>query len=53
MAILDIDEAAGKSLVESLEKQFGKEKTLFIRCNVQLDEQVKGEQTVQMQSGSE
>lgn len=41
VAILDIDEAAGKSLVESLEKQFGKEKTLFIRCNVQLDEQVK------------
>uniref|UniRef100_A0A8C6T295 Uncharacterized protein n=1 Tax=Neogobius melanostomus TaxID=47308 RepID=A0A8C6T295_9GOBI len=40
--LLDINTAAGKTLVEALEKKFGKEKTLFAECNVECEEQLKG-----------
>uniref|UniRef100_A0A8C6SYH2 Uncharacterized protein n=1 Tax=Neogobius melanostomus TaxID=47308 RepID=A0A8C6SYH2_9GOBI len=35
--LLDINTAAGKTLVEALEKKFGKEKTLFAECNVEFN----------------
>lgn len=40
VALLDINEAAGKGLVENLEKTFGKERTLFVCCNIQSKEQL-------------
>lgn len=41
VALLDINVEAGKTLVEALEKKFGKDKTIFVECNVQNEEQLK------------
>ncbi|XP_033834891.1 15-hydroxyprostaglandin dehydrogenase [NAD(+)]-like [Periophthalmus magnuspinnatus] len=41
VALLDMNAGAGKSLLETLETKFGKDKTLFIECNVQSEEQLK------------
>ncbi|XP_055016005.1 15-hydroxyprostaglandin dehydrogenase [NAD(+)]-like [Boleophthalmus pectinirostris] len=41
VALLDVSAAAGTSLVENLEEKFGKDKTLFIECDVQSEEQLK------------
>ncbi|KAM6911679.1 15-hydroxyprostaglandin dehydrogenase [NAD(+)] [Lycodopsis pacificus] len=41
VALLDVNEAAGKSLVEVLEKQYGQERTLFLNCDVESEEQIK------------
>lgn len=41
VALLDINETAGKSLIEALQKTYGGEKTLFISCDVTSEEQVK------------
>ncbi|XP_030009173.1 15-hydroxyprostaglandin dehydrogenase [NAD(+)] [Sphaeramia orbicularis] len=41
VALLDVNEAAGKSLAEALGKQYGQDKVLFINCNVESDEQMK------------
>lgn len=41
VALLDINVEGGKTLVEGLEKTFGKDKTLFVECNVQSEEQLK------------
>lgn len=41
VALLDINAGAGKTLVEALEKKFGKDKCLFFECNVENEEQVK------------
>ncbi|KAF7670287.1 hypothetical protein LDENG_00300010 [Lucifuga dentata] len=41
VALLDVDETVGKSLKESLDKQYGKEQTLFLSCDVTSDQQLK------------
>ncbi|XP_070699756.1 15-hydroxyprostaglandin dehydrogenase [NAD(+)]-like [Pempheris klunzingeri] len=41
VALLDMNETAGKTLMESLEKQYEREKILFLTCNVESEEQIK------------
>ncbi|KAM6907464.1 15-hydroxyprostaglandin dehydrogenase [NAD(+)] [Xenentodon cancila] len=41
VAILDVNETAGHSLEEALNKQHGSGKTLFLKCDVESDEQIK------------
>ncbi|XP_033995864.1 15-hydroxyprostaglandin dehydrogenase [NAD(+)]-like [Trematomus bernacchii] len=41
VALLDVNETAGKSLIEVLKKQYGLERTLFLNCNVESEEQIK------------
>ncbi|KAK9536859.1 hypothetical protein VZT92_006612 [Zoarces viviparus] len=41
VALLDVNQAAGKSLVEVLDKQYGRERTLFLNCDVESEEQIK------------
>ncbi|XP_019941178.2 15-hydroxyprostaglandin dehydrogenase [NAD(+)]-like [Paralichthys olivaceus] len=41
VVLLDVNENAGKSLKGSLDKQYGREKTLFLNCNVESEEQLK------------
>lgn len=41
VALLDINEVAGESFLESLKKQYGKEKVLFLKCDVESEEQIK------------
>ncbi|XP_031164080.1 15-hydroxyprostaglandin dehydrogenase [NAD(+)] [Sander lucioperca] len=41
VALLDVNETAGKSLKEALDKQYGQERTLFLNCNVESEEQIK------------
>ncbi|XP_069573734.1 15-hydroxyprostaglandin dehydrogenase [NAD(+)] [Brachyistius frenatus] len=41
VALLDMNEAAGQSLLEALNKDFGPEKTLFLNCNVESEQQIK------------
>ncbi|XP_059207044.1 15-hydroxyprostaglandin dehydrogenase [NAD(+)]-like [Centropristis striata] len=41
VALLDWNETAGKSLKEALDKQYGQENTLFFKCNVESEEQIK------------
>ncbi|XP_072301760.1 15-hydroxyprostaglandin dehydrogenase [NAD(+)]-like [Eucyclogobius newberryi] len=41
VALLDVNAEAGESLTKTLETKFGKEKTIFIECNVQSKEQLK------------
>ncbi|XP_076024829.1 15-hydroxyprostaglandin dehydrogenase [NAD(+)]-like [Genypterus blacodes] len=41
VALLDINEAVGKSLKLSFDKQYGQDHTLFLRCDVQSEEQFK------------
>ncbi|XP_035522442.1 15-hydroxyprostaglandin dehydrogenase [NAD(+)]-like [Morone saxatilis] len=41
VALLDVNETAGKSLMEVLEKQYGRERTLFLNCDVESEEQIK------------
>lgn len=41
VALLDVDETAGKDLTETLEKQHGRERTLFLKCDVESQEQIK------------
>ncbi|XP_078122053.1 15-hydroxyprostaglandin dehydrogenase [NAD(+)] [Sander vitreus] len=41
VALLDVNETAGKSLKEALDKQYGQERTLFLNCNVESEEQLK------------
>ena len=42
VAILDVNETAGESLVEELNKQHGSGTTLFVKCDVESEEQIKG-----------
>ncbi len=42
VALLDVNENVGKALKESLDKENGPDKTLFIICNVESEEQIKG-----------
>ncbi|XP_073336160.1 15-hydroxyprostaglandin dehydrogenase [NAD(+)] [Pagrus major] len=41
VALLDVNESAGKTVMEALEKQYGREKTLFCKGDVQSEEQLK------------
>lgn len=41
VVLLDVNESAGKSLVEAHNKQYGQERTLFLYCNVESEEQIK------------
>ncbi|XP_042287673.1 15-hydroxyprostaglandin dehydrogenase [NAD(+)] [Thunnus maccoyii] len=41
VALLDVNETAGKSLMEDLNKQHGQERALFLSCNVESEEQIK------------
>ncbi|XP_035522439.1 15-hydroxyprostaglandin dehydrogenase [NAD(+)]-like isoform X1 [Morone saxatilis] len=41
VVLLDVNEAAGKSLKEALDKQYGREKTLFLNCDVESEEHIK------------
>ncbi|XP_041808441.1 15-hydroxyprostaglandin dehydrogenase [NAD(+)]-like [Chelmon rostratus] len=41
VALLDVNETAAKNLMEALEKQYGQERTLFLKCNVESEEQIK------------
>ncbi|KAM4727406.1 15-hydroxyprostaglandin dehydrogenase [NAD(+)] [Anableps anableps] len=41
VALLDINETAGKSSLESLKQQYEAEKTLFLKCDVESEEQIR------------
>ncbi|XP_017275338.1 15-hydroxyprostaglandin dehydrogenase [NAD(+)]-like [Kryptolebias marmoratus] len=41
VVVLDINETAGQSLLEALNKKHGAGKTLFMKCNVESEEQLK------------
>ncbi|XP_037324267.2 15-hydroxyprostaglandin dehydrogenase [NAD(+)] [Pungitius pungitius] len=41
VALLDVDETAGRSLKEVLDRQYPPERTLFLSCNVESEEQIK------------
>ncbi|XP_042355005.1 15-hydroxyprostaglandin dehydrogenase [NAD(+)] [Plectropomus leopardus] len=41
VALLDVNETAGKTFKEALDKQYGQERTLFLTCNVESEEQIK------------
>ncbi|XP_076606900.1 15-hydroxyprostaglandin dehydrogenase [NAD(+)]-like [Chaetodon auriga] len=41
VVLLDVNETAGKNLMEALEKQYGQERALFLSCNVESEEQLK------------
>lgn len=42
MVLLDINNTAGESFKEALDKEFGRENTLFLKCDVESEGQVKG-----------
>ncbi|KAM9788563.1 15-hydroxyprostaglandin dehydrogenase [NAD(+)]-like [Neosynchiropus ocellatus] len=41
VVLLDVNESAGKSLKETLDAQFGRDKSLFLSCDVGSEEQIK------------
>ncbi|XP_023268859.1 15-hydroxyprostaglandin dehydrogenase [NAD(+)]-like isoform X1 [Seriola lalandi dorsalis] len=41
VVVLDVNETPGKSLKEDLDKQYGQERTLFLNCDVESQEQIK------------
>ncbi|KAJ8385433.1 hypothetical protein AAFF_G00189590 [Aldrovandia affinis] len=41
VALLDVNEAAGKDLKASLDEEFGEDRTIFLACDVTSDEQLK------------
>lgn len=42
VVILDVNETTGKSLKEALDKQYEPERTVFLSCDVESEQQVKG-----------
>lgn len=42
VSLLDVNDAAGRTLKEALNEQYGQEKTLYFKCDVMSEEQVKG-----------
>ncbi|XP_008400202.1 15-hydroxyprostaglandin dehydrogenase [NAD(+)]-like [Poecilia reticulata] len=42
VALLDINEAAAERPLQALEQQFGAEKTIFLKCDVESEEQIRG-----------
>lgn len=47
VAILDMNEAAGQSLVETLTKEHGLDRVMFLLCNVESEEEIKGNKQAQ------
>ncbi|XP_026228967.1 15-hydroxyprostaglandin dehydrogenase [NAD(+)]-like [Anabas testudineus] len=41
VVLLDVNEPVAKSVMEDLNKQYGQDRTLFLRCDVTSDEQIK------------
>ncbi|XP_029303938.1 15-hydroxyprostaglandin dehydrogenase [NAD(+)]-like isoform X2 [Cottoperca gobio] len=41
VALLDLNETAGESLKEALDKLYGQQRTLFFHCSVESEEQIK------------
>ncbi|XP_034406946.1 15-hydroxyprostaglandin dehydrogenase [NAD(+)]-like [Cyclopterus lumpus] len=41
VALLDVNKTASESLMEVLHKQYGRERTLFLNCDVESEEQIK------------
>uniref|UniRef100_A0A672GJP3 15-hydroxyprostaglandin dehydrogenase [NAD(+)] n=1 Tax=Salarias fasciatus TaxID=181472 RepID=A0A672GJP3_SALFA len=41
VALLDLNERAGKSVKKALDEEYGPEKTVFLQCNVESDKDVK------------
>ncbi|XP_041808768.1 15-hydroxyprostaglandin dehydrogenase [NAD(+)]-like [Chelmon rostratus] len=41
VALLDVNETAGKSFKEALDKQYRRDRTLFLSCDVESEEQIK------------
>ncbi|XP_018547944.1 15-hydroxyprostaglandin dehydrogenase [NAD(+)] [Lates calcarifer] len=41
VALLDLNETAGKSLMETINKLYGQGRALFLNCNVESEEQIK------------
>ncbi|XP_034406947.1 15-hydroxyprostaglandin dehydrogenase [NAD(+)]-like [Cyclopterus lumpus] len=41
VALLDVNESAGQTLKEALDKQHGAHRTLFLRCSIESEEQTK------------
>ncbi|XP_023147057.1 15-hydroxyprostaglandin dehydrogenase [NAD(+)]-like isoform X2 [Amphiprion ocellaris] len=41
VALLDVNEAEAKTLKKALDKQYGQENTLFVKCDVESEEQIK------------
>lgn len=42
VVLLDVNNTAGESFQEVLRKEYGSEKTFFFKCDVQSEEQIKG-----------
>lgn len=42
VALLDINNSAGETLKRALDEEFGPENTLFFKCDVESEEQIKG-----------
>lgn len=51
VALLDVDETAGRSLKEVLDREYPPERTLFLSCDVESEEQIKGEANSQTAVG--
>ncbi|PWA23133.1 hypothetical protein CCH79_00002494 [Gambusia affinis] len=41
VALLDINESAAERLLQALEQHFGAEKTIFLKCDVESEEQIR------------
>lgn len=52
VALLDVNNIAGESFQEALHKEFGSEKTFFFKCDVESEEQIKGNGHSQLHSSS-
>lgn len=52
VVLLDINNTAGESFKEALDKEYGQENSLFFKCDVESEEQVKGEAHSQSQVSS-
>lgn len=52
MVLLDINNTAGQSFKEALDKEYGQENTLFVKCDVESEEQIKGNAHSQAQISS-
>lgn len=42
VALLDFNDTAGKSLIQSLQSQYGQGRSLFLNCNVESEEAFRG-----------
>lgn len=42
VVLLDVNNTAGENFQEALHKEYGSEKTFFFKCDVESEEQIKG-----------